>query len=328
MRKLLLLAGAAALGLAMPAAAKKGGDHGHGQDDKGRAAHAERGHGGDKHAKGGGRDDGRASKPHHAERRAAHGGKPDKGVRHASRRHGRLEGRRDDDRRAFRDDDRRDFRDDGRRGFGDDGRRFADLAAGCPPGLAKKHNGCLPPGQAKKIYRLGDHVRRNAFAGYVLPAEYRALYYDTPDTYYRYQDGGYIYRVDAGSGLVTGMIPLLGGGFAVGQPLPLGYDVYNLPLQYRDVWQDSDEYSYRYGDDAIYRVDSGTGIIESIVALLAGDLNVGEALPAGYDAYNLPLDYRDEYADSDDYLYRYADGNIYQVDAQTQIVQAIVEMLA
>jgi hypothetical protein len=25
----------------------------------------------------------------------------------------------------------------------------------CPPGLAKKHNGCLPPGQAKK-YRIGD----------------------------------------------------------------------------------------------------------------------------------------------------------------------------
>jgi hypothetical protein len=25
----------------------------------------------------------------------------------------------------------------------------------CPPGLAKKHNGCLPPGQAKKRYRVG-----------------------------------------------------------------------------------------------------------------------------------------------------------------------------
>lgn len=25
----------------------------------------------------------------------------------------------------------------------------------CPPGLAKKHNGCLPPGQAKKRYEIG-----------------------------------------------------------------------------------------------------------------------------------------------------------------------------
>jgi hypothetical protein len=26
----------------------------------------------------------------------------------------------------------------------------------CPPGLAKKHNGCLPPGQAKKRYAIGQ----------------------------------------------------------------------------------------------------------------------------------------------------------------------------
>ena len=25
----------------------------------------------------------------------------------------------------------------------------------CPPGLAKKHNGCMPPGQAKKAYTVG-----------------------------------------------------------------------------------------------------------------------------------------------------------------------------
>ena len=30
--------------------------------------------------------------------------------------------------------------------------------ANCPPGLAKKNNGCLPPGQAKKRYAVGDRV--------------------------------------------------------------------------------------------------------------------------------------------------------------------------
>ena len=30
---------------------------------------------------------------------------------------------------------------------------YNDGPAGCPPGLAKKHNGCLPPGQAKKLMR-------------------------------------------------------------------------------------------------------------------------------------------------------------------------------
>jgi hypothetical protein len=28
----------------------------------------------------------------------------------------------------------------------------------CPPGLAKKNNGCLPPGQAKRRYRVGQRL--------------------------------------------------------------------------------------------------------------------------------------------------------------------------
>src|SRR5262245_3585356 len=31
---------------------------------------------------------------------------------------------------------------------------------GCPPGLAKKNNGCLPPGQAKKRYVIGQQLPR------------------------------------------------------------------------------------------------------------------------------------------------------------------------
>jgi hypothetical protein len=32
-----------------------------------------------------------------------------------------------------------------------------EYAAGnCPPGLAKKNNGCLPPGQAKKVWAVGQ----------------------------------------------------------------------------------------------------------------------------------------------------------------------------
>ena len=33
---------------------------------------------------------------------------------------------------------------------------------GCPPGLAKKNNGCLPPGQAKKIEQRRDDRQRQA----------------------------------------------------------------------------------------------------------------------------------------------------------------------
>jgi hypothetical protein len=38
-----------------------------------------------------------------------------------------------------------------------DGRQYSQRESrGCPPGLAKKHNGCMPPGQAKK---WNDHDR-------------------------------------------------------------------------------------------------------------------------------------------------------------------------
>jgi len=57
-------------------------------------------------------------------------------------------GGRDHDRhgRRFSDDDRSYWRDYWRAEYG---------RGHCPPGLAKKHNGCLPPGQAKKRYVIG-----------------------------------------------------------------------------------------------------------------------------------------------------------------------------
>ena len=45
----------------------------------------------------------------------------------------------------------------------------AGLFSPCPPGLVKKNNGCMPPGQAKKWRR-----------GYPLPHD--VVYYDLPST--------------------------------------------------------------------------------------------------------------------------------------------------
>ncbi|HEX8582822.1 MAG TPA: hypothetical protein VF680_00245 [Allosphingosinicella sp.] len=213
------------------------------------------------------------------------------------------------------------------RNYSNGGLNYASAGQNCPPGLARKGNGCMPPGQAKKVFGVGDRVQQTWFGSYNVPDRYSAFYQDTPDNYYRYADEGYIYQVDRRSDLISGLLPLLGGGFSVGQPLPAGYDAYNVPYQYRDTYQDTDDSYYRYGDDAIYEVDPQSGMIEGIVALLGGDLNVGEQLPEGYDAYNLPNEYRDEYQDNEDYDYRYADGNIYQVDTKTQIIQAIMEAL-
>jgi Ni/Co efflux regulator RcnB len=66
-----------------------------------------------------------------------------------------------------------------RHGFNDDSRRFVNDYYGsqfrkgkCPPGLAKKHNGCMPPGQAKKWAR-GQPVPRDV-RFYDLPKDLRA----------------------------------------------------------------------------------------------------------------------------------------------------------
>lgn len=343
MKKFVLIASAATMALSMPAVAKDQGNKGKGSG-KPEAAKVDRGNGGKDFRGRGGRQDraqfaqrdkrqDKAQKK--AEKRFEQAQKrSDKRFEQAAKRSdkraeqvARQNERRIEDLRRARDV-RNDRWDDDRR---DDRRyrdtRFAGNGAFCPPGLAKKNNGCMPPGQAKKIYSVGERLSTDWSRDY-MPASYRSFYTDTPNYYYRYDDNGYIYRVNRDNNLVSSLIPLLGGGFGVGQTLPTGYDIYNVPLQYRNTYYDTSDAYYRYGDNAIYQVDPQTQMIESVVALLTGDsLGIGQTLPAGYDTYNLPLQYRDQYYDNNDYMYRYADGNIYQVDAKTQIIQAIISAL-
>ncbi len=337
-----------------PAKAERhgGGGHGGGGHGGGKPHKAERGGGGGSHFRAEKRAGG-GKKFERAERSAFAGGggngraghdSPRKAERQWERSERKQERKWQREAKAERKQERRADRDfrfarDVRRIREDDSRaRFDAPRAGdrgyalsygksCPPGLAKKGNGCLPPGQAKKAYAVGALLPVAYYQQYNLPADYSDWYHDDVDSYYRYDDG-YIYEVDSQTNLVEALVPLLGGGFSVGSLMPAGYDVYNVPSQYRDDYYDTDDSSYRYGDNAIYQVDPQSGMIEQIVALLAGDLNVGQTLPEGYDVYNLPMEYRDDYADSDEAMYRYADGNIYQVDPETQMIEAIVQMLA
>jgi len=361
MRKLLTIASIAVIAIAMPAAAKPGNGGG-GKGGGPKAEHGHRGGGGPAAGHGGGpggghggghsaggkadrgpkagpggwagremrapRSDQRQSRPERRWAKAEQ--KREKQWRKAEAKSARQWAKQErgtrEDRQIFRAAEHRQRLDD--RSLWRDDRRFAaGFAGSCPPGLAKKSNGCLPPGQANKQFRLGERIPLAYYPSYNLPAEYRDWYYDTPEYSYRYDDGN-IYRVDNQTSLISALIPLLGGGFGVGSLLPAGYDTYNLPMQYRDDYQDSEDAYYRYGDDAIYQVDPQTQMIQSVVALLSGDLNVGQMLPTGYDTYNLPMDYRDQYQDSDDAWYRYADGNIYEVDPQSRMIEAIVQQLA
>ena len=203
-------------------------------------------------------------------------------------------------------------------------RGFVD---GCPPGLAMKNNGCMPPGQAKKI--VGTPLTA-ALGLTALSGPYRSWYRDNDDFMYRWDDD-YIYRVRRDGGLIDALFPYQNRDYyyyPVGMSYPLDYNYYNVPYQYQSFYPDGGDYWYRYGDGAIYQVNPSTGLISGISALLTGNpFAVGQPLPMGYSAYNVPFAYRDRYYDSPDAWYRYNDGYIYRVDPTTQLITAVISAL-
>ena len=81
-------------------------------------------------------------------------------------------------------------------------------AGGCPPGLAKKNNGCLPPGQAKKLYNIGQRWPvgyGHAWNYNQLPYDMRMQYGFDPNSRYYYGDG-YVYRVDPATMLISQVV--------------------------------------------------------------------------------------------------------------------------
>jgi hypothetical protein len=79
---------------------------------------------------------------------------------------------------------------------------------GCPPGLAKKNNGCLPPGQAKKLYNIGQRWPGNY--GYAwnynqIPNDLRSRYGFDPNSRNYYGDG-YLYRVDPATMVISQVV--------------------------------------------------------------------------------------------------------------------------
>ena len=84
-------------------------------------------------------------------------------------------------------------------------------AGGCPPGLAKKNNGCLPPGQAKKLYNIGQRFPisyGNSWDYNQIPYDLRQQYGFNPRYNYYYGDG-YLYRVDPKTMLIQQVVSAL-----------------------------------------------------------------------------------------------------------------------
>ena len=89
--------------------------------------------------------------------------------------------------------------------------RYGAWGNSCPPGLAKKNNGCNPPGQMKKRFDIGQ--RWTGTSGYrwnysQVPLTWREQYdLDQANRYY-YRDG-YLYSVDPQTRLVEQVIRAL-----------------------------------------------------------------------------------------------------------------------
>jgi hypothetical protein len=92
------------------------------------------------------------------------------------------------------------------------GRLYAFNARGsCPPGLAKRDNGCQPPGQAKKTFNVGQRYNRNFGNMWTydqIPPYLQSQYsFDRADRYY--YRSGYLYQVDTETMLVQQVISAL-----------------------------------------------------------------------------------------------------------------------
>lgn len=302
MKTMIPMAGALALALAAPVAAEAQ-ENGRGEG-KGREARAERAGPGQDRSESRGRPEAR-TEVRGAVRAAAAQARPE---RQTERRIEQVERRVERDLRAVERPIERDVR---AAVLG----RTADrgLIVGCPPGLAAKDNGCLPPGQARKIARTSaryDYLWNRGGSG----------------DRYRYEDG-YLYRSD-NQGRLLGYLPALGGALSPGSVWPTQYQYQAAPSYLTNYYGLDDRYNYRAADGVLYGVDPQTQAIGQIAALLTGqEWNVGQAMPAGYDVYNVPYDYRDRYSDTPERMYRYDDGQVYQVDPTTRVVQAIIQLL-
>jgi hypothetical protein len=78
---------------------------------------------------------------------------------------------------------------------------------GCPPGLAKKNNGCMPPGQAKKLLRGQNfpHGFGTRYGYAQIPGDLRVRYGLNRRDHY-YLNNGYLYRVDPRTMMVQQVI--------------------------------------------------------------------------------------------------------------------------
>jgi len=198
--------------------------------------------------------------------------------------------------------------------------RSRTLIAGCPPGLARENTDCVVTGQAAT-----PRIHNQRWNGYdYAPALFGLSHYAAG--LYHYQSGYLLSRTSEGR--VTGYLPVLGGALAIGNVWPASYESFAVPDYFVDYYDLGPASSYRYAENVLFRVDPEDSAITSVAGLLTGDtFTVGQAMPAGYDVYNVPYSYRGRYTDTADAWYRYSDGHVYRIDPETRLIAAVIDLL-
>jgi len=90
--------------------------------------------------------------------------------------------------------------------------RYGYNGRGCPPGLAKKHNGCLPPGQARRLNRGDRYASDYGYRRYsynTIPYDVRRQYDLNRNYNYYYDNSGYLYGVDPRTQVVQQIVQAL-----------------------------------------------------------------------------------------------------------------------
>jgi hypothetical protein len=88
------------------------------------------------------------------------------------------------------------------------GKYYAYGRNSCPPGLAKKNNGCMPRGQYKKMYQTGQRFNANYGSRWSynqIPSDLRSRYDFNPNYRYYYSNG-YLYQVNPTTMLVQQVV--------------------------------------------------------------------------------------------------------------------------
>ena len=81
-----------------------------------------------------------------------------------------------------------------------------EYAAGrCPPGLAKKNNGCLPPGQAKKLWAMGQPLP-SSVVFYPLPGSLLGMLTPAPAGYQYVRVASDILMMAIGTRMIVGAL--------------------------------------------------------------------------------------------------------------------------